>query len=76
MAGKKSKLLVPFYPVELLMKNQTSLRVSDKAVVSMTEELIRYGKKISDKAWQIALHTGRRTITNQDIALSHEQQKK
>lgn len=76
MAGKKSKLMIPFYPVELLMKEHSTLRVADKAVVAMTEELIKQGKKISDKAWQIALHSGRRTITDSDIRLASEQLEK
>lgn len=76
MAGKKSALIIPFNPVEKIMKSQTALRVSDKAVIAMTEECIKFGKDISKKAWELALHAGRRTITDKDVNLASEYMKK
>jgi DNA-binding protein len=73
MTLKKSKLDIPFAPIERLIKKETGLRVSFSAVESMTEELIYKGKKIGEKAWKIAQHSGRRTVTDKDIKLAYEQ---
>ena len=73
---QKSKLIVPFAPVERIMKEATSARISTGAVEAMTEELISFGKKIGDKAWKLAQHSGRKTITGKDIKLAYEQMKR
>ena len=68
----KSKLLVPFKPVSREMKENTTFRVSSDAVEAMTAEIIRIGKKISAKAWDLAKHSGRKTLKKQDIELAYD----
>jgi len=69
---RKSKLIIPFAPVEELMKENTNLKVSKDAVEALTEELIYFGKKVSEKAWELAKHSGRKTIKDSDIKLAYE----
>jgi DNA-binding protein len=69
----KSKKLIPLKPVQRFMKEKTTQRVSDFAVERTVEELIYIGRKISIKAWDIAQHSGRKTILAEDIALAYEQ---
>lgn len=73
---RKSKLQIPFAPIERLMKSNTNLRVSADAIESMTEELIRTGKEIGEKAWKIAQHSGRKTVIGSDIKLAYDQLKR
>lgn len=70
---QKSKLIIPFAPVERMMKENCNARISDSAIEAMTEELITIGKKISEKALKIAKHSGRKTIKDIDIKLAYEQ---
>ena len=50
----KSKLLIPFAPVESLLKENSKQRVSTTATESLTYELLRIGKQISTKALDFA----------------------
>ena len=66
---QKSKLIIPFAPIERLMKDNCNARISDTAIETMTEELITIGKKVSEKAWKMARHSGRKTVQSTDIKL-------
>lgn len=68
----KSKLIVPFAPIEREMKKFTTQRVSAEAVEEMTEAIIKIGKKISMSAYDLAKHTGRKTLKRQDITLAKD----
>jgi histone H3/H4 len=68
----KSKLLIPFAPVENLLKGHSKQRVSVTATESLTYELLRIGKQISMKALDFAKHSGRQTITGKDIQLAYD----
>lgn len=70
---RKSELIVPFQPVEKLMKQHTTLRISVNSVKALTEELIRRGKIISTKAHDIACHSGRKTVVDKDVKLAYDQ---
>lgn len=70
---QKSKYAIPFAPVERLIKLYSTQRVSQHAVEALTEELITRGKKIATYAWDIAQHSGRKTITKKDISIAYNQ---
>jgi len=69
---RKSRLDVPFAPIEKIMKNSTNLRISSPAVERLTEEIISKGKKIGARALMIAQNSGRKTVNDKDIKLAFE----
>jgi len=71
----KSKYNIPFAPVERIIKEFTTLRVSAEAVEIITEELIRRAKRISERASDIAKMSGRMTLKDKDIKLAYDQYK-
>jgi histone H3/H4 len=68
----KSKLLIPFAPIESLLKTHSKQRVSTTATESLTYELLRIGKQVSTKALDFAKHSGRQTVTGKDIKLAYD----
>ena len=72
---RRSKLIIPFSPIEDLMRKSTNQKISKDSVEAMTEELIKIGKEVSSKAWLLAKHSGRKTIKDSDIKLAYEQLK-
>ena len=72
----KSKMSIPFAPVEREIKKSTTQRVSAGAVEQATEELVRRGKKITEKAWDLAKHSGRKTLKAEDIKLAYDHYEK
>jgi histone H3/H4 len=68
----KSKLLIPFAPVESLLKEHSKQRISSTATEHVTHELVRKGQEISLKALDFAKHAGRQTITAKDIRLAYD----
>ena len=72
----KSKMSIPFAPVEREIKKSTTQRVSAGAVEQATEEMIRRAKKITEKAWDLAKHSGRKTLKAEDIKLAHDHYEK
>jgi histone H3/H4 len=72
----KSKLIIPYAPVEREIKTNTSLRVSAEATSAVTEKMISFGKKISERASEIAKHAGRKTIRPEDVRLAYDDLKK
>lgn len=70
---RKSKLILPYAPVNSLLKKNSNQRISTGAVEALTEELIKRGKQISERAYDIAQHSGRKTVLDKDITLAYEQ---
>ena len=67
MATRTSVL--PKAAVATLLLDAGAPRVSKDAVDLLVEELEKRGVEISAKAWRIAQHAGRRTVTGDDIRL-------
>ncbi len=69
---RKSKLIIPFAPIETIIKENTTQRIGKDAVEKLTDELIFHGKIISRKAWEFSKNAGRKTITGEDIKLAND----
>jgi histone H3/H4 len=77
MSTKKEDRPIPFAPIERIMR--TSIgdgRLSQEAIVEMSNILVEFGTKISAKAIDLARYANRVTIKSEDIRLAYEQIKK
>jgi DNA-binding protein len=62
--------VIPKAPVAKLMMDNGAKRVSEDAVDCLTEHLIDYSLKISERAIKLARHSGRKTVQSEDIKLA------
>ena len=63
--------LIPKAPIAKIMSN-LGVRVSDEAAKALSEYLLKYSTKISERAIKIARHSGRKTVKAGDIDLAKE----
>ena len=61
---------LPIAPVGRILKNNGAQRVSDGAKIVLAEALEDYGAQLSKQAIGLAHHTGRKTITGEDVKLA------
>ena len=64
--------VIPFAPIERLIRTAGAHRVSESAGVTLTEILEEYGLEISREAIKLAEHAGRKTVKAEDIKLAKE----
>jgi len=65
-----SNKLLPLAAMEKILKNVGAERVADKAKVALKEVVEERAEEIAKRAWDIARHTGRKTIKAGDIKLA------
>ena len=61
---------IPKASVARIMMKAGAKRVSSESVDALTDVLISIGVKISSKAWEIAKHSGRKTVHDGDVRLA------
>lgn len=64
--------IIPFAPIERVIRNAGAQRVSESAAMALTEMLESYGLEISREAIKLAEHAGRKTVKAEDIKLARE----
>ncbi|WP_406662676.1 histone family protein [Methanolobus sp. ZRKC3] len=64
--------IIPFAPIERLIRSAGAQRVSESAGMELTEILEEYGLEISKEAIKLAEHAGRKTVKSEDIKLAKE----
>lgn len=67
--------ILPLAAVDRLIRKGGAGRVSEDAVVALTEVLEEHGVKISQQATEFAKHANRKTIVGADIRLALKQMK-
>lgn len=63
------KRVISLAAMEKLLKRIGADRVSDSGKESLREVLEDYAEEVGRKAWEIAKHSGRKTIRSTDIRL-------
>ena len=61
---------LPIAPIGRILKNNGAQRISNYAKIALAEALEEYGEQLSKQAIGLAHHTGRKTITGDDIKLA------
>jgi len=67
--------VLPLAAVDRLIRKGGAPRVSEDAVIALTEVLEEEGIKISQQATEFASHANRKTIVGADIKLALKQMK-
>ena len=64
--------IIPYAPVERLIRSAGAKRVSETAGVALAEILEQYGLEIAEEAIKLAQHAKRKTVKAEDIKLAME----
>ncbi|MBW6470088.1 MAG: histone family protein [Methanosarcinaceae archaeon] len=64
--------IIPYAPVERLIRSAGAHRVSETAGIALAEILEQYGLEISTEAIKLAQHAKRKTVKAEDIKLALE----
>ncbi len=64
--------IIPFAPIERVIRNAGAQRVSESAAAALTDILESYGLEIAGEAVKLAEHAGRKTVKAEDIKLARE----
>ena len=64
--------IIPYAPVERLIRSAGAHRVSETAGIALAEILEQYGLEIAEEAIVLAKHAKRKTVKAEDIQLAME----
>ncbi len=64
--------IIPYAPVERLIRSAGAERVSETAGVALAEILEQYGLEIAEEAVVLTKHAKRKTVKAEDIKLAME----
>ncbi|MDO9517289.1 MAG: histone family protein [Methanosarcinaceae archaeon] len=64
--------IIPYAPVERLIRSAGAYRVSETAGIALAEILEQYGLEISREAIKLTEHAKRKTVKAEDIKLALE----
>jgi len=64
--------IIPYAPVERLIRSAGADRVSETAGIALAEILEQYGLEIAEEAIVLAKHAKRKTVKAEDIKLAME----
>ncbi|MEM3586211.1 MAG: histone family protein [Candidatus Jordarchaeaceae archaeon] len=76
MPRKRNETVIPIAPVDRLIRLAGADRVSESGAAALAKILEELGMEIARLADEIAKHTGRKTIKEEDINLAYKTWKK
>ena len=62
--------IIPKAPLGKILMHAGAKRISAKALTAFADVLVLVAEDISKRAWDIAKHSGRKTIQEEDIKLA------
>jgi histone H3/H4 len=76
MPRKKNETVIPVAPIDRLMRLAGADRVSESGAAALAKILEELGLEIARLADEMAKHTGRKTIKEEDVNLAYKTWKK
>ena len=73
MPRSRKDRIIPVAPIDKLIRKAGAGRVSDKGAERLAQILEEVGDYIARRAFEITVHTKRKTITDKDIELAYKQ---
>lgn len=73
MPRSRKDRIIPVAPIDKLMRKAGAGRVSDKGAERLAQILEEVGEYVARRAFELTVHTGRKTITDKDIDLAYKQ---
>ncbi|HLC63481.1 MAG TPA: histone family protein [Candidatus Nanoarchaeia archaeon] len=67
-----NKKILPNAAVARLMKKAGAERVSEDGAEEFRKHLEEYSVKLGERCWQLAKHSGRKTVKKEDVRLALE----
>jgi histone H3/H4 len=69
----KNTRIIPNAPVARILQSVGARRASHEAISALADVLEDMAKKMADKSFEIAKHTGRKTIQREDVKIASKQ---
>lgn len=72
MPRSRKDRIIPVAPIDRLIRQTGADRVSDKGAERLAQILEEIGESLAQRAHELTVHAGRKTITDKDMELAYK----